>query len=166
MSNEPSRRWVRILVLLSGLLLPQVLMYWPSLIGSKILLPLDILAQPNFYLPRTAEYQKHLPVHNPVFSDQVLSLEFSRRFCTAEFRAGRLPLWCPNYFLGAPITKWPKYSPFNFAYYLFPSPVTLAWIQLLKTLVGGVGASVSLSVLGGDSNSYQYQLSVQIPISR
>lgn len=138
--GEPKRCWLRAAVLVAGLIAPQVLMYWPSLAGEKILLPLDLLAQPQVYLPPIPEYQEHLPPHNYILSDQVLSLEISRRFCTTEIRAGRLPLWCPNYFLGAPVTKWPKYSPYNALYYVLPKPVTLAWIHLLKSLVGGIGA--------------------------
>jgi len=136
----PSSRWLRGLILLAGLMIPQWIMYGASLSGNKVLLPLDLLARPNQYLPPTEEYQAHLPVHNPILSDQVLSLEFSRRFCTSEIRKGRLPLWCPNYFLGAPITKWPKYSPFQWIYHAIPSPTTLAWMHVAKCLVAGLGA--------------------------
>jgi len=139
-TRAPGSLWLRCTILLLGLIVPQWIMYGTSLMGSKILLPLDLLAQPNQYLPPTSEYEPYLPVHNSILSDQVLSLEFSRRFCTSEIRSGRLPLWCPNYFLGAPITKWPKYSPFSLIYYLFPTPTALAWMQLAKCLVAGIGA--------------------------
>lgn len=141
----PGSTWWRWLILVVGLVVPQWIMYSPSLMGSKVLLPLDLLALPNHYLPPTSEYESQLPVHNSILSDQVLSLEFSRRFCTSEIRSGRLPLWCPNYFLGAPMTKWPKYSPFNVIYYLFPFPITLAWIHLVKCIVAGSGAYLFFS---------------------
>jgi len=134
------RRPLRVLILLVGIILPQTLLYGPSLSGSKILLPLDLLARPNCYLPDTPRYQKYLPFHNQILSDQILSLELSRRFCTQEVRAGRWPLWCPNYFLGAPLTKWPKYSPYSALYYAVPQPITLAWIHLVKSIIAGVGA--------------------------
>lgn len=140
MVSAPGSIWLRWLILILGLVVPQLIMYGASLMGNKILLPLDLLALPNQYLPPTSEYESYVPVHNSILSDQVLSLEFSRRFCTSEIRSGRLPLWCPNYFLGAPITKWPKYSPFHLIYYLFPTPVALAWMHLAKCLVAGVGA--------------------------
>ncbi|HZY87414.1 MAG TPA: hypothetical protein VFE78_21435, partial [Gemmataceae bacterium] len=107
--------------------------------GAKILLPLDLLALEGYYLPATAEYRSVLP-HDYALSDQVLNYEFSRRFASAEFRAGRVPLWSPDCFAGAPFAHFGKYSPFSLVYYCFPSPVTLAWLQLLKSLVAGVGA--------------------------
>ena len=70
----------------------------------------------------------------------MLALEPSRRFAAAEMRAGRIPLWTPYGFAGAPFADFAKYSPFNLVYTLLPSPFTLAWIQLLKSLVAGMGA--------------------------
>jgi hypothetical protein len=122
-----------------GLVVPQVILYGPSLAGRTILLPLDILALPGVYLPRTPEYAG-IRTHDFVLADEVLLFEFERCFATAEFRAGRLPLWNPSIYLGAPYVVWDKYSPFNVPYYLVPSPVTLAWIQFLKSLVAGAGA--------------------------
>lgn len=121
-----------------GLVLPQIFLYGPSLIGSKILLPLDLLSIRRFYLPATPEYRSITP-HDIVFTDQVLNYEFSRRFAAAEFRAGRLPLWDPFSFAGAPFAHFGKYCPLYLIYYLFPSPVSLAWIQLLKSVIAGLG---------------------------
>jgi hypothetical protein len=122
-----------------GLVLPQVLLYGPSLIGSKILLPLDLLSIRRFYLPATPAYRSIVP-HDIVFTDQVLNYEFSRRFAASEFRAGRLPLWDPFSFAGAPFAHFGKYCPLYVIYYLFPSPVSLAWIQLFKSVIAGLGA--------------------------
>jgi hypothetical protein len=129
----------RAAILLAGLVLPQAVLCGPSLLGRKILLPLDLLAQPQYFLPRTAEYAGLHP-SDYVLADEVLLFEFERRFAAAEFRAGRLPLWNPFIYLGAPFVVWEAYSPFNLPYYLFPDPRTLAWILLFKSLVAGVGA--------------------------
>jgi hypothetical protein len=131
--------FVRAAVLVLGLIAPQVLLYGPSLVGKKILLPLDLLAIRRFYLPATPEYRSIVP-HDIVFTDQVLNYEYSRRFAASEFRAGRLPLWDPNTFAGAPFAHFGKYCPLYLIYYLFPSPVSLAWIQLVKSLIAGLGA--------------------------
>jgi hypothetical protein len=136
---NPTRRLLHTAVLLAGLVLTQVILYGPSLVGSKILLPLDILALPHVYLPKTHPYGGLVPA-NRFLSDQVLNYEFSRRFAAAEFRAGRIPLWDPYSYAGAPFAHFGKYSPFSVVYYCFPSPVTLAWLQFLKSLVAGVGA--------------------------
>ena len=137
--DYPRRRLARAGLLLAGLVLPQVVLFGPSLCGAKLLLPLDLLALEGYYLPVTPEYRWVVP-DNWVLTDQVLNYEFSRRFASAEFRAGRIPLWCPDCFTGAPFAHFGKYSPFSLVYYCFPSPVTLAWLQLLKSLVAGVGA--------------------------
>lgn len=137
--SPPRTARMRTLIVLAGAVVPQFLLYGPALIGARILLPLDLLALPRFYLPATPEYRAVVP-HDLVFTDQVLNYEFSRRFAAAEFRAGRLPLWDPYSFSGAPFAHFGKYCPLYLVYYLFPSPVALAWIQLLKAVVSAAGA--------------------------
>ncbi len=61
----------------------------------------------------------------------------------SEVRRGRLPLWNPYNYCGAPFlaaNNTAVFSPFQIPHYLFPSPVTIAWVQLLKALVAGGGA--------------------------
>jgi hypothetical protein len=134
------RALVRAAILLIGLVLPQVVLFGPSLVGRKILLPLDLLALPNYYLPPTPQYRSAVP-QDAVQTDQVLAYEPARRFAAAEVRAGRLPVWTPYSFAGAPVA-FATYSPFNLLYYCFASSVALAWIQLSLALVAGWGAYV------------------------
>jgi hypothetical protein len=128
-------------VVIAGLVAAQVVLYGPSLAGRKVLLPLDLLALKGVYLPETREYADVQPFDD-VLVDQVLLFESERQFVAREYRAGRLPLWNPSIYLGAPFVVWDKYSPFTLLHCLFPSPVTLAWLQLLKSLIAGVGAYV------------------------
>ena len=113
------------------------MLYGPSLIGWKILLPLDILAQPGVYLPSTPETAVLLP-QNMILSDLVYHSEPARLFACSEICQGRIPLWAPYQYGGAPFV-WPKYSPFLFLESLTRSPVILAWGQLVTALVAGVG---------------------------
>ena len=46
-----SSRNVRLAILLGGIVLSQGILYGPSLVGAKILLPLDILWQVGIYAP-------------------------------------------------------------------------------------------------------------------
>jgi hypothetical protein len=133
-SVSPSRR---ALILLAGLVLPQVVLFGSSLAGRTLLLPADILVP--YYAPDQPE-TKDLTPHNLLLSDQVLLYEPWRRFASAEVRAGRLPLWNPFSFAGAPLAACWIYSPFMAVYYLYPSPVMLAWIQLAKSVIAGLGA--------------------------
>jgi hypothetical protein len=131
-----NRIW-RITVVLAGITLCQALLYGPSLIGEKILLPLDLLAQPGAYLPRAPE-SEWPKFKNHTLGDLVLLFEPARQFAASEVRAGRFPMWTPYGFAGAPFI-WPKFSPFLAVESLTDSPVILAWGALLAALVAGTG---------------------------
>src|SRR5271157_1602470 len=109
-SRAVRRKPVRLLVVLAGILLGQTILYGPSLAGRKILLPLDILTQPVMYLPVTPGQPLTQPL-DPFKLDLLCVFEPARRFAAAELQAGRLPLWAPYHFAGAPFI-WPKFSPF------------------------------------------------------
>ena len=104
-SSEPAKL-LRILLLVAGITLGQVILYGPSLAGHKVLLPLDILAQQNVYIPRTPEIAK-IEAQNPTLTDQVYVYEPNRRFASRELLAGRLPMWTPFEFAGVPFI-WPN----------------------------------------------------------
>ena len=124
-------------LVLAGIVLGQAILFGPSLSGRKILLPLDILAQPGVYLPSTPETAGIAP-HNMVLSDLVYQFEPARRFAVSELHQGRFPLWAPYQYGGVPFV-WPKYSLFLLLECCTPSPVILAWVQLLAALVAGAG---------------------------
>ncbi len=127
-------------LLLLGWLLPQLLLHGSVLTGARLALPLDCLALPNYYLPRTAEYSQVVPA-DAVLTDLILQYPFNREFAAREIRAGRFPHWNPYRLCRAPFL-YPIFSPFEWLYFLVPLPATLAWIQLLHalTLAGGVYA--------------------------
>jgi hypothetical protein len=132
------QRLGRLGLLLLGLLVPQIILFGPSLAGQKLLLPTEILTGPRQYiLPARSELDV---VHLMAFADFVTHNEPDRMFAAAEFRAGRLPLWNPYIFAGTPFVVWPRFAPHTLLYCLFPTPVILAWLQLGKAIVAGVGA--------------------------
>jgi len=120
-----------------GILIGQGILYGPSLIGKKILLPLDLLAVPGSYLPNTDQYKDIVP-HNVTLSDLILGLESAREGVNNELRAGRIPLWSPYIFAGAPAFRVGLSPPWLLAY-LIASPVVLAWTQLFLALIAGLG---------------------------
>ncbi len=129
---------IRLIIVLAGLLLGQAVLYGPSLIGSKLLLPLDILGEPGVYLPPRPD-GTYLEPRNLFLSDILYLFEPARRFAVSEFHAGRLPQWGPDNFAGAPFI-WPKFSPLLALQYAFASPVALAWSWALAAVVAGLGA--------------------------
>ncbi len=127
----------RIAVVALGIALLQAVLYGPSLLGQKVLLPLDVLAQPGVYIPETPEIRNTVK-HNFVLSDLVYIGEPSRRLLANELRAGRWSVWNPHQFAGAPSLA-PRFSPFNLLLTSFTSPVIIAWVQLLIAEVAAVG---------------------------
>ncbi|MEN6406277.1 MAG: hypothetical protein ABFC77_07390 [Thermoguttaceae bacterium] len=137
-ATQADRPWLRAAWVAVGIVVCQAILFGPSLVGWKILLPLDYLASPGVYLPRSPETE-NLPLHNYVRSDLILMGEPNRQFAAGEFRAGRLPLWMPYQFAGCPFAGFSKYSPFEWIGYCVRSPIALAWAQLLLALFIGAG---------------------------
>jgi hypothetical protein len=71
--------------------------------------------------------------------------EPERMFMAAEYRAARIPLWNPYLYGGSPAAVWPKFAPHSLIYTLFPSPHTIVWLQLLKSVLAGLGAYLFFS---------------------
>jgi hypothetical protein len=133
-----SSKKIRLAILAAGILLSQIILYGPSLVGAKILLPLDLLAQANEYIPATAETRGIVP-HDPIRTDLIDQLEPERHWVAEELRAGRWPAWNPGHYGGTPVLQAPWLSPLSILLAATPSPIVLAWYQLLTALVAGVG---------------------------
>ncbi|HET6324698.1 MAG TPA: hypothetical protein VFG04_08365, partial [Planctomycetaceae bacterium] len=143
LETSPKGR-LRWLILWAGWLLPQIVLLGPALIGRTVDLPVDLLAFPGAYLPDRPEYAE-VQHHGREVFDLVLLYPGAREFSANELRAGRLPLWQPANFAGAPFAYWPKYSPFELLYYVAPYPVTLGWMALLQAVTVGLGMWMLLS---------------------
>jgi hypothetical protein len=133
-------RFCKAVIVLLGIVAGQFILYGPSLVGHRVLLPLDCLGTPRFYLPDTADHPNASP-HDIVSQDIVTEFEPARRFAAGELAAGRFPLWFPGEYGGAPLVA-PKYSPLFLLSCLTASPFVLAWVQLAMALVAGAGMHV------------------------
>jgi hypothetical protein len=131
-------RATRLAILLAGLLASQLMLYGPSLIGSKILLPIDLLAQSDVYIPVTPETANLIP-HDSIQSDLPYVIEPERMFVASELQAGRWPWWVPGQYAGKPVLQWPWLSPLSILLSVIRSPVVLAWYQLFAALIAGLG---------------------------
>ena len=128
----------QVAIVFIGILIGQAVLYGPSLLGSKILLPLDILAQGSVYIPKSPGLDSARS-HNFVLSDLVLQKEPNRLFAAREIRSGRLPLWNPYQYAGVPHLQL-RLSPLSLLSELTESPKVLPWIQLLAAFLAGLGA--------------------------
>jgi hypothetical protein len=131
-------KFSRLIIILAGIIIGQFILYGPSLIGKKVLLPLDILAQPGIYIPQQNSGAPANPPHDWTLVDLINQFEPARQFAVSEIRNGRFPLWAPYGFAGVPFTA-PKCSLFYLLKFCVKSPVILAWAALLAALVGGIG---------------------------
>jgi hypothetical protein len=131
-----TRNWPGSLLLWAGWLLPQFVLLGPALVGQTVDYPVDLLALPGVYLPKSMNVVPH---HGFELTDLMFCYPEARDFSAKELRAGRLPLWYPQNFAGAPFAGWGVYSPFELPYYLVPSPITVAWIWLLQSITIGLG---------------------------
>ncbi len=130
----------RCVIVLAGIVLFQSFLYGPSLTGQKVILPLDILSMPGWYLPQTPGAAPYIP-QDLAEADLVDQYEPTRVFSVTEIQQGRFPWWGPFQYGGSPCI-WPKFSPFLLLEYTTRSPVILAWAQLASALVAGVGMYV------------------------
>ncbi|MCA8941076.1 MAG: hypothetical protein KDB80_00835 [Planctomycetes bacterium] len=164
--GAPTGRALRALILVLGIVIPQFVLYGPSLLGSKVLLPLDLLTRPGTYATPADGHE--VRIQNPVLSDQVLAIELRRQFATSEVRAGRLPLWNPHNYCGAPFlaaNNTEVLSPYRLLDYIAPGPTTIAWNVMLRALVAGIGTfwflrrAVGLGFWGAALGAWVYPLS-------
>jgi hypothetical protein len=128
---------LKLLIVVAGIVFGQAILYGPALIGEKVLLPVDLLTQPGFYIPSTPEVVKIVPCDKTLL-DLVTQFEPARQFATSEIHQGRFPLWAPYHYGGVPFV-WPKYSLFLLLECCTKSPVILAWAQFFAALVAGAG---------------------------
>ncbi len=94
------------------------------------------------YMPFDLQAQPKRPI-DPVLTDLVCELEPERCYAVEAVRAGRIPLWNPLGYCGTPFlaSNQPSiFYPLRVIDYLFPGPVAIAWGQLAKALLAGIGA--------------------------
>ncbi|MBI5362688.1 MAG: hypothetical protein HZA53_05880 [Planctomycetes bacterium] len=144
--DGPRSRLVRALLLFVVMLVPQCVLFGPSLVGAKVLLPLDLLKTRASYLPVDLDAPTYRP-QDFVLADLVYELEHERRYAVESIRSGRIPLWIPFNYCGTPFlaaNHTSVFYPLRALDYLFPGPVVIAWVQLAKALLAGLGAYLFL----------------------
>jgi hypothetical protein len=86
-SQPPGRIFPRLAIVLAGIVLGQFLLYGPSLMGRKVLLPLNCLAMREL-LPAGHGCRRRMPIRIPRPQDLVLVFEPDRRFRHKRVRRG------------------------------------------------------------------------------
>ncbi len=137
--EKPRGPAINATIVLAGVVLAQVILFWPSLSGQKVLLPLDLLKLNGDLIPMARGEKPAF--HNWVRSDLVRIGEPGRRYDAAEIHSGRWPMWRTFLFGGAPNLS-PRLSPFYLLAIFVSSPAVYPWLQLLTALIAGAGTYV------------------------
>ena len=144
--TPPPRAAWRALIVVAAILLPQLVLLGPPLVGARVLLPLNYLAGASVYLPPDPNLPRPSR-HDVDLSDLVLQMELFRQYAVGEVRAGRLPLWNPLSYAGSPFiaaNQSAVFSPYRLIDYLWPRPQPaaepIAWGVLVQRVVAGLGA--------------------------
>jgi len=133
--TDPRSSRVRLLILIAGVLALQSILHGPCLIGARLELPLEDLRRVVLNESGT----EHPAWRSLAYSDIDRVYEPRRRFLAKEARQGRLALWDPQIFAGAP-TVGVRFYPGKLLSLVFASPVALAWVHLLHAVFATVGA--------------------------
>ncbi len=123
----------------------------PSLTGRAVLAPTDMLISAGLVGASPSWQQRVDRAANELLFDPVLVFLPWMHFAADELHHGRLPLWNPYIFCGAPFlaaNQSALFSPFRWLFFAVPVPGTLAWLQLPKAAVAAAGACVALVALG------------------
>lgn len=127
---------------------------YPSIVGGKVLLPLDILTHTLPYTPPAPG-----PVHNGLIGDMLYENFMWKVFQDQAIAGGELPLWNPYTFCGHPLYTTGQsatFYPLNALFWIVPvmhAYVVYTWLHLLlggwfmyifcrRMGVGGFGAAV------------------------
>ncbi|MGH2536279.1 MAG: oligosaccharide flippase family protein [Candidatus Promineifilaceae bacterium] len=127
-------------LILAGLLLLPLLLYWPVTLGGRTMVPADNLSQWQPWAgPAGAAPAEP---HNHLLGDLILENYPWKRFLVNSLRAGELPLWNPYLFAGAPFLATGQHSayyPFSLPIFgLLPLPQAYGWFTLSQLWLAGV----------------------------
>lgn len=128
----------RLAALLSWIAVPlfAAALLWPALASERILAPLDALGA---FEPWSSA-EPGPPANEALLDQAIVTIPWLHR-AAVELRAGRLPLWNPDNYLGQPLHASASGAlayPLSFLYYLFPGLGTLEWMAFARVVLAGL----------------------------
>jgi len=143
---------LRHLDLLAGLflLLLPVLFFHETLLGGRVLLPVDNLFQWEPWRSYAAQLGVGAP-HNQLLSDLILENYPWKRFIVECLQEHELPLWNPYLFAGVPFLAAGQHSalyPLSVLYYVLPLPWAFSLVTVLNFFLGEIFTYLYLRVVG------------------
>lgn len=131
--------------LIAGWSLPALFVFGAACFkGHTINCPSDLLMLPGFHTAPESSPAEQVK-NDTTLMDLVQLAAPAREFMAQEYRHGRIPVWNPYIFCGAPFAVANKFSPFELLYVAFPVPQILIWMQLAQSVVMGLGTYLFLN---------------------
>lgn len=143
------KRLYAILVLVGLFVLPLIL-FWPVTVGGKTLLPADVPFQYTPWRAVADQFGVAVP-QNQLLADLILENYAWKRFILESLHAGEIPLWNPYLFAGAPFLANGQAStlyPFSAIFYVMPLAQAYGWFTVTQLFLAGAFMYVLCRVLG------------------
>ncbi|HKZ85529.1 MAG TPA: oligosaccharide flippase family protein [Anaerolineae bacterium] len=144
------RRRLPTLLVLLGLFLLPVFLFWQVTLGGKTLLPADIPFQFAPWRSAAEQFDAVIP-GNQLLADLILENYAWKRFVVESLRAGEIPLWNPYLFAGAPFLANGQAStlyPFSAIFYVLPLAQAYGWFTVSQLFLAGASMYVLGRMLG------------------
>ncbi len=144
------RRLFNELLVIAGLLLLPLLLYWGVTVGGRTMLPVDNLFRWPPWSAAAAELGVTIP-HNELIGDLIIQNYAWKRFVLNSLSSGELPLWNPYLFAGAPFLANGQHSalyPFSILFLVLPLSKAYGWFALSQLWLAGISMYLLGRVLG------------------
>ena len=138
-------------LILLGLFLLPLAIFWQVTLGGRTLLPADNLYQFQPYAAARETLGVPDVAHNMLLSDLVLENLEWKTFIRDSLSRGEIPLWNPHLFAGVPFLAAGQHSalyPFSLIYYVLPLERAYGWFTVSQLWLAGAFMFAFLRGLG------------------
>ncbi|MFN8595265.1 MAG: oligosaccharide flippase family protein [Anaerolineae bacterium] len=138
------------LLILAGLFVLPLLLFWSVTVGGQTLLPADNLFQFQPWQSAAEQFNAQVP-QNQLLSDLILENYAWKKFIVDSIGRREIPLWNPNLFAGAPFLangQHSAYYPFSIIFYILPLTNAYGWFTVSQLFLAGAFMYVFCRVLG------------------
>jgi O-antigen/teichoic acid export membrane protein len=137
-------------LILIGLFILPLILFWSVTIGGQTLLPVDNLYQFAPWKSAADQFNAQVP-QNQLLSDLILENYAWKHYIVQSIQQRELPLWNPNLFAGAPFLangQHSAYYPFSVLFYLLPLTAAYGWFTVTQLFLAGAFMYLLCRVLG------------------
>jgi O-antigen/teichoic acid export membrane protein len=138
------------LLVIAGLVLLPLALYWDVTVGGRTMLPADNLFRWPPWQAAAAEFGVTIP-HNELIGDLIIQNYAWKRFVLHSLGQGEIPLWNPYLFAGAPFLANGQHSalyPFSILFLILPLSKAYGWFALIQLWLAGISMYLFGRVLG------------------